>query len=369
MNRPLRNLQGISRRGLISAAVATGVLTASGVPVAAKSRGGVLRLGLSGTAEGWDMRAARGSFLRVAGQGAVYETLTEITASGELTGELAVAWEPDESARVWTVDLRPGVVFHDGRLLRAGDVLASLALHRADSPAAPILARIAEMRATGPLQLRFTLTAPDANFPLALADPHLVIAPDGRMDGTGSGLYRVAEFTPGERLRLVRVAEHWRDGRAGWFDAVVLRAMPEAAMRSAALIAGHVDAVDQPGPEAAITAHRGLKIVMAPGYGHALGATDEEAALAAGLAPRPGPPPAGPVMAVDAAWSLLADARTAACYGIGAETLYAGALPFDAPVTAHLPFVTACTTRLAHDGLGVIGPLDSGRIAERWWFA
>ncbi|MBW7922521.1 MAG: hypothetical protein H3C51_10520 [Rubellimicrobium sp.] len=377
MNRPLRpparpaarSLQAISRRHLISAAVATGVLTASGVPVAARARGGVLRLGLSGTADGWDMRRARGSFLRVAGQGAVYETLTEITAGGELVGELAVAWEPGDGARTWDVTLRPEVAFHDGRALRAADVLASLAVHRSDSPAAPILARIAGMRATGPLQLRFTLTGPDANFPLALADPHLVIAPEGRFDGIGSGLYRLAEFTPGERMRLLRVADHWRDGRAGWFDAVVLRAMPEAAIRRAALVAGHVDAVDQPGPLAGITARRGLKVVAASGYGNALGAAEEEAALAAGLAPLPGPPPAGPVMAVDASWSVTGGAGRAACYGTGAETLFPGARPFEGAATAHLPFVTACTTRLAHDGLGVIGPLDSGRIAERWWFA
>lgn len=368
MNRPLSGLQAISRRDLISAAVATGVLTASGMPVAARSRGGVLRLGLSGTADGWDIRRARGCFMRVAGQGAVYETLTEITASGELVGELALAWEPDAAARVWSITLRPDVTFHDGRALRANDVLASLALHRTDSPAAPIVARIAEMRATGPLQLRFTLNDADANFPLALADPHLVIAPEGRLDGTGSGLYRLAEFTPGERMRLLRVPGHWRDGRAGWFDAVVLRAMPEAAMRRAALVAGHVDAVDQPGAVSAIIAHRGLKVVVAPGHGHALGEMDEDAAIAAGLAPLPGAPPEGPVMAVDAAWGLD-NVRDAACYGTGAETLFPGARPFDAIVTAHLPYVTACTSRLSHSGLGVIGPLDSGRIAERWWFA
>lgn len=367
-NKGPRGLEAISRRHLISAAVATGVLTASGVPVAARTRGGVLRLGLSGTADGWDLRRSRGSFMRVAGQGAVYETLTEITASGELVGELATAWEPRDNARIWTITLRPEVRFHDGRALRAADVLASLALHRSDSPAAPTLARIAEMRATGPLQLRFTLTAPDANFPLALADPHLVIAPEGRIDGIGSGLYRLAEFTPGERMRLVRVADHWRDGRAGWFDAVVLRAMRDAPMRRAALVAGHVDAVDQPGAVAGIIAYRGLRVVAAPGHGHALDARAEDAALAAGLSPLPGPPPAGPVMAVDAAFAPDGVPHCA-CYGSGTETLFAGAAPLAAPVTAHLPYVTACTSRLAHEGLGVIGPLDSGRIAERWWFA
>lgn len=369
MTRMLRDRQSISRRRLISAAVLAGVLSASGVSAGTRQRGGVLRLGLTGTADTWDPRRARGTFMRVAGQGAVYETLTEITAGGELVGELATGWEPAEGARVWVVNLRPGVTFHDGRPLRATDVLASLALHRNDSPAAPVLARIEAMRVTGPLQLRFTLSAPDANFPLALADPHLVIGPEGRFDGTGSGLYRVAEFSPGERLRLLRVDDHWRDGRAGWFDALVLRAMPETAMRRAALIAGHVDAIDYPGDESGLRANRDLRVVLAPGHGHALTAGEEHAARAAGLAPVPGAPGFRPVVAVDPALGLPCAGGAAACYGAGIETLFAGARPADGPITAHLPFAMACTMRLSHEGFGWIGPLDSGRIAERWWFA
>lgn len=369
MTRMLRDRQSISRRRLISAAVLAGVLSASGVSAGARRRGGVLRLGLTGTADTWDPRHARGAFMRVAGQGAVYETLTEISASGELVGELATGWEPAEGARVWVVNLRPGVTFHDGRPLRATDVLASLALHRSDSPAAPVLARIAAMRVTGPLQLRFTLSAPDANFPLALADPHLVIGPEGRFDGTGSGLYRVAEFSPGERLRLLRVDSHWRDGRAGWFDALVLRAMPETSTRRAALISGHVDAIDHPGDATGLRAHRDLRIVTAPGHGHALTAAEERAARVAGLAPVPGAPEFRPVVTVDSAHGLPCVAGPAACYGAGVETLFAGARPADGPITAHLPFAMACTMRLSHEGLGWIGPLDSGRIAERWWFA
>jgi hypothetical protein len=161
--RPLA-LQRISRRGLISSAVLAGVLSASGVAVQARERRGVLRLGLSGSLPGWDPRAGRGSLARVALSGAVYETLTEITAAGELTGELAESWEPGEGAAVWTVTLRGGTAFHDGSPVTAGDVIASLALHRDGSPAAPILRAVQDMRALTPRQIRFRLDAPDANF-------------------------------------------------------------------------------------------------------------------------------------------------------------------------------------------------------------
>ncbi|MCC7320051.1 MAG: hypothetical protein IT542_03635 [Rubellimicrobium sp.] len=362
-------LQRISRRGLISSAVLAGVLSASGMPVAAHRRGGVLRLGLSGPEAPWDPRLAQGSFMRVATQGAIHDTLTEISAAGELVGELATAWEPAAGAAVWTVHLRAGVSFHDGRPLRAADVAASLALHRAGSPATPILDRIADMRAMGPLQVRFTLTAPDANFPLLLADPHLTIAPEGRFDGVGTGLYRLAEHDPGERLRLTRVEGHWRDGRAGWFDAVVLRPMPEARARTSALLLGHVDAVDFPAEGATIARRRDLRLIRTGSHGIALDAAGMTGASVAGLDPVAGAPPAGPVMAAHPAYAGLPGGIAGAIYGQGADTLVPGARPETGPHVAHLPFTLACNDRLRHDGIGSLGAMDAGRIAERWWFA
>lgn len=359
--RPLA-LQRISRRGLISSAVLAGVLSASGMAVQARERRGVLRLGLSGSLPGWDPRAGRGSLARVALSGAVYETLTEITASGELTGELAENWEPSEGAAVWTVTLRAGTAFHDGSPVTAGDVIASLALHRDGSPAAPILRAVQDMRALTARHIRFQLAAPDANFPLRLADPHLVVGPEGRFDGVGSGLYRVAEFLPGERLRLTRVEDHWRDNRAGWFEALVLRAMPDPAARTAALLAGHVDAVDFP---AGFEARRGLRLTAAEGYGVALSPEVASAALAAGLPVIPGAPDE-PLIA--AAEGYGDPALGGGLYGQGLDSLIPAAAD-PAPVAGHLPFLIGHSDRLRHDGIGSLAPMDSGRIAERWWFA
>lgn len=362
-------LQRISRRGLISSGVLAGVLAATGMQVQARTRGGVLRLGLSGPVTSWDPRQAQGAFMRVAGQGAVYETLTDLAASGELVGELAESWEPAADARIWTVNLRGGVDFHDGRPVTAGDVAASFALHRAASPAQGIMARVAEMRVLNAQQIQFQLVAPDANFPLALSDPHLLVAPEGLFNGIGSGLYRVTDPELGERLRLERVTDHHRDGKAGWFDAVILRAMPEAARRSAALIAGQVDAVDFPADLDGIAGHRALKLWRDADCGIAL--FEPAPAALVGLDLVAGPPLA-PLVGVDAAYAMAPASLSGplARYGWGLENLVPaqeGALP--QPV-AHLPFTMAYARRLGHEGaIGNLMALDSGRIAERWWFA
>lgn len=359
-------LQRISRRGLISSGVLAGVLAATGMQVQARTRGGVLRLGLSGPVTSWDPRRAQGAFMRVAGQGGVYETLTDLAASGELVGELAESWEPAANAQIWTVNLRGGVTFHDGRPVTAHDVAASFALHRAASPAQAIIDRVAEMRVLNAQQIRFQLVAPDANFPLALSDPHLLVAPDGVFDGIGSGLYRVTDPLD-ERLRLERVPDHYRDGKAGWFDAVILRAMPDAARRTAALVAGQVDAVDFPADCAAISGHRSLAVWQDPDCGIAL--FGPAPAALAGVDLVAGPPLA-PMVAVDAAYGVTAEGGPVARYGWGLENLVPAQTRALPQPDAHLPFTMAYTRRLGHEGaIGNLMALDSGRIAERWWFA
>ena len=331
--RPTTNPR-LTRRGLITSGVLAGGLAATGVPVIARSRGGTLRLALPAPFAGFhpgpqDLAA------RVAGAGAVFDTLTEISATGEVQGELARSWEVAESGRLWTFALRPAR-FHDASPVTSADVAQSLLRH-ADpaSPAAWLLARIADIATPAPDRITLRLTHPDADLPLLLADPHLVIAAAGRIeDGIGSGLYRAAGA--GDDT-LIRLPHHWKDGRAGWFDRIAFLAAPDEADRLALLAAGEADAA----PFASVPP------ALPPG----LTATRVDAALSLALAP---PFPPGPA---------LAAARLAPDRGPAFAALEAALAP-------PLPHVILHTSRLLHtDALGNLAPLDSARIAERWWFA
>ncbi len=304
---PLRRLGSrLSRRGLLGTGVLAGVLAASGVAVAARPRGGVLRLGLAGPvprgASGWDTRASLLAGLAVGG---VAEALAEVGPGGELLPGLAAAWDADGAARHWRLRLAPGARFHDGSSLAPADVAASLLAHREGSPLSPLLARVEEVRPDGAHGLRLRLREGDPDLPLRLAAPRLAVWRDGRADGVGTGLYRLdpeaGSEAEGAPLRLLRVAGHRRDGAgaaAGLFEAVEAWALPDPRARLDALLAGRVDAVDLLPPELAAEA------------------------LAAGLA-------------------LAGEAGEA---------------------TAHGP-------RVAHGPVSAVGPLDGGRIAERWWLA
>jgi len=56
----------------------------------------------------------------------VYEALVKLDAEGNVQPSLAVSWDTDDEARRWVFHLREGVEFHDGQMMTAGDVVATL---------------------------------------------------------------------------------------------------------------------------------------------------------------------------------------------------------------------------------------------------
>lgn len=270
----------IGRRGLLKSGMAAGVMAATGMPVWAQQRGGTLRLGLAGAhrTDSWDARTHSDTFMRVVAHGAVFDCLTEIAANGELIGELAESWDASADARTWTFNLRQGVTFHNGKPFGADDVIESFRLHMSDfaaSPVGAIVSAISEINRITDHQVQFVLGSGNADFPFLVADYHLLIYPAGQIQeamdqGIGTGLYSVESFDPGVRAVLGRVASHYKDGRAGWFDSVEVVAINDGAARMEALISRQVDVVNRVvfQAERALNAAPDISIVETTGNQH-----------------------------------------------------------------------------------------------------
>lgn len=237
----------IDRRALFASGAAAALLAATGVSAQPRAtRGGRLRAALSGAARSdiFDTRQDHGLFMQVAMAGAVFDTLTEIAADGTLRGELATGWHGSSDAMTWVFDLREGVAFHDASQMTARDVMASLSLH-GDG----LMADVGGIEALAAYRLEIRLVAGDPDFPYRLSDPRLVIYPSANMpramrEGIGTGLYRVHRFQPGRQFIGHRVAQHYKDGQAGWFDEVELVALSSDAVRAEALREHYVDVAD-----------------------------------------------------------------------------------------------------------------------------
>ncbi len=248
-------MNGISRRGLLKTGAAAGVLSLTGMPLKAQTRGGKLTAGLGGanTSDSWDGRTHSDIFMIASAHGCVFDCLTEVAADGSLQGELAESWEASADAKTWTFNLRQGVTFHNGKAFGADDVIASLQMHVGEdskSAAKPIVEAITEMKKLGDYQVQFTLASGNADFPYLMSDYHILMFPAGQIEeaianGIGTGLYQVQSFDPGVRMVATRYADHYKGDSAGFFDEVEYIAINDNTARMNALLTGQVDTINR----------------------------------------------------------------------------------------------------------------------------
>jgi peptide/nickel transport system substrate-binding protein len=162
------------------------------------------------------------STLEVVG-GLVYEPLIECRA-GTYNPALAERWEWNEDRTRLQLQLRSGVQWHDGEPLTAADVQASLeaALRRPLSVAAASLAEVKAVEAAGAGAVRLRVSSGGAGVLDALCDVPIVPAAASRgarrrnlrEHPVGTGVFRLAGWERGRRIRLVRHTSAWRGASA-----------------------------------------------------------------------------------------------------------------------------------------------------------
>lgn len=155
--------------------------------------------------------------------------LVDSDAEGVLQPRLATAWTPTESGKVWTVELRPGVTFHDGQPMTADDVVATF--HRLVDPETGSAAVATfdfltkeGITKSGDLTVVFTLTRAVVDFPAYLNSYHAVILPatwpgNFAENPIGTGTFMLEEYVPQQRVRFVKNPNYWLAG-APYLDAV-----------------------------------------------------------------------------------------------------------------------------------------------------
>ncbi|CCD91119.1 putative oligopeptide ABC transporter (substrate binding protein) [Bradyrhizobium sp. ORS 375] len=197
---------------------------------------------------------------------------------------LATEWKVDEADKTkWTFKLRPGVTFHDGAPFNADAVVWNVEkVLKQDAPqfdpsqvgvTASRMPTLASARKIDDLTVELTTKEPDSFLPINLtnlfmASPSkwqkLYEAATGAddkaksqaawaafaKDASGTGPWKMAKFTPRERLELVKNEAYWDKARVPKADKMILLPMPEANARTAALLSGQVDWVEAPAPDA-----------------------------------------------------------------------------------------------------------------------
>jgi peptide/nickel transport system substrate-binding protein len=185
-----------------------------------------------------------------------YSGLTEFGRDLVLRPDLAESWESSPDLKDWTIHLRKGAKFHNGREVDAQDVIATV--KRLLDPAVGSVLRvnfdvIESMEATDSHTVHFKLNISYAPFPTLFAGYQAKILPKDNFDKLttapiGSGPFKFVEFLPGDRLVLAKNPDYYRNGEPK-LDKVIFRTIPEYSANTVALKSGDLDLVWDLPPE------------------------------------------------------------------------------------------------------------------------
>jgi peptide/nickel transport system substrate-binding protein len=179
----------------------------------------------------------------------LYEPLADRDIKSDFELVLAESIEPEQGAETWTIRLKPGITFHNGKPVTADDLLFSLG--RIIDPKDPKtgaasigyidLDRSRKLdRRTVRLQLKFA----NVGFPDDLGQYFNSIVPTDYdpKKPVGTGPFMFDSFTPGQRSVFKKFPDYWRDGLPR-VDEVTIIDFPEDTPRVNALLSGQVDAI------------------------------------------------------------------------------------------------------------------------------
>ncbi|MCC7428998.1 MAG: ABC transporter substrate-binding protein [Alphaproteobacteria bacterium] len=188
--------------------------------------------------------------------GHIFESLADFDPRHRLGPGLAESWRVvDENT--WEFKLRRGVKFHNGQDFTAEDVAFTIARVPTvpNSPSSfAIYTRAArEVQVVDPYTVRIRTNGPYPLMPVDIAsiymldsqthrDPKTEDFNSGRL-AVGTGPYRFVSYRPGDRVELARNDAHWGE-RQPW-ERVNYRMITNDSARTAALLAGDVDVIDQ----------------------------------------------------------------------------------------------------------------------------
>ena len=226
---------------------------ATGASANAKLRaGGILRVGATGGGAKDTIDAhlptADTDIMRVWN---LYESLAVRTPDfSELQMLLAESIEPGKTTATWTIRLKPGLTFHNGKPVTADDVIFSL--QRITDPKDPKVGAASigyidrkSLKKMDDRTVRLQLQFANSAFPDDIGQYFNSIVPTDYdpKNPVGTGPFKYESFTPGQQSRFTKFPDYWEKGKP-YVDELVIIDFPEDTARVNALLGGQVDAID-----------------------------------------------------------------------------------------------------------------------------
>ena len=185
-----------------------------------------------------------------------FESMIRFDAKLRIRASLATEWKLVDPL-TWEIKLRPGVTFHDGSTLTANDVAYSLnrarSIPNSPGPLASFVRPVKETEIVDPLTLRVHTVTPTPLLMDMIGRIFIIPAKLGPSVANedfnsgramiGTGPYRFKSSAPGDNVTWTAFPGYWGEKPA--FNLVTVKFLANPAARSAALLSGSVDVIEQ----------------------------------------------------------------------------------------------------------------------------
>jgi peptide/nickel transport system substrate-binding protein len=200
----------------------------------------------------------------------IYDTLFAMDARGDIKPQMLDKYEVSKDQLTYTMHLRDGLLWHDGKPVTADDCVASIKRWAAkDSMGQKMMAFVKDLQVTGPRTFKVVLSEPtglvlgalgkpSSNVPfmmprrVAETDPNTQISD---FIGSGPFVFKKDEWKPGDKAVYVKFDKYkprpeapsgLAGGKVVKVDRVEWKWIPDHQTAMNALLAGEVDMLESP---------------------------------------------------------------------------------------------------------------------------
>jgi ABC-type transport system substrate-binding protein len=227
-----------------------------GISTATPKKGGQLIFGVDAEEKGFSPTQGTFDEVGVLYARTVFDPLMIIAADGTPQPYLAQSVTHNPDYTVWTITLRPNLVFHNGAPCNAAAVVANIQAHQASGLTGPAITNIDTAVATSDLAVDVTMKAPWVPFDYYLtggiggqvayvAEPNWLKTtspsnPSGTSNPIGTGPFVYQEWVQNDHFTATKNPHYWRPGMP-YLDSITYRPIPDPTSLFQTLQSGGVD--------------------------------------------------------------------------------------------------------------------------------
>jgi ABC-type transport system substrate-binding protein len=211
----------------------------------------------------------------------VFDPIAIVTAAGKVEPYLAQSITSNPDYTLYTITLRPNIVFHDGTPLNAAALQLNLQKQKASPLVGPAFQNVASFQVTSPLTLTVTMNAPWEPFPYYLAQaqtayvaaPSMLNSKTGTTNPVGTGPFVFDQWIPNSHFTANANPHYWRKGLP-YLSSITFKPIIDPSSRVDALESGTIDIMHTNTPQTFATFRHNRKWSYVDNSGQILGQPD-----------------------------------------------------------------------------------------------